>query len=193
MGRETLYMMAVVPPNDLRMKIESIRYEFAKAYNCKAALKPPVHITLYPPYKEFEHHEKEVIQTLSKWCVRQTPFDVTLKGFDTFRQNGVIFINVEKSNQLKELHRGFATQMTQLLQPDFRNKFTFHPHVTIGYRDIPEHRLEEAIRDYLPRQFEATFKVNHIEFWKHNGARWSTLCIFPFQDARHSVRQVSLF
>jgi len=191
--QKTLYMMAMVPPDDLRMKIENIRHEFAQAYHCKAALKPPVHITLYPPYKELENHENEIIKRLSAWCDQQITFDVALKGFGTFRRNAVIFINVEKNDLLKELHRGLTTQMTKLLQPELKTKHTFYPHVTIGYRDIPEHHLEEAIKDYLPRKFEAVFQVDKIEFWRHNGTKWNTLYTFPFQNQIHSVRQVSLF
>ena len=96
MEQGRLYMMALMPPQELTLKIEKIRQEFAAAYQCKAALKPPVHITLYPPYKEHTNHELEVKSSLSRWCAQQKNFILRINGFDAFRKNGVLFINVEK-------------------------------------------------------------------------------------------------
>jgi len=193
MEREYLYMMALVPPEAITDHIEAIRQEFAGAYNCKAALKPPVHITLYPPYKETEAHEKELERVLSRWAKHQVPFHVVLKGYNAFEKNGVIFIDVEKNEQLKNLHKGCTSQMTRLLQPDRKQTQTFHPHITIGYRDIPKERFHEAMNDYLPRKFEASFHVGEIAFWKHNGKHWATLSEFPLKKEDESIRQTTLF
>jgi 2'-5' RNA ligase len=177
----------------LTERIETIRKAFAEAYHCKAALKPPVHITLYPPYKESEAHEQELKSRLSRWCSDQQAFDVSLKGFNAFKQNGVIFIDVETSQPLKDLHKGFTTEMTKLLQPETKSQQAFHPHITIGYRDIPPALFAEAMKDYLPQKFEGSFTVNAVYFWRHNGKYWEIIETFPFQKPEDLIRQSSLF
>lgn len=190
---EKLYMMALVPPTTLSKSIEEIRKEFATAYHCKAALKPPVHITLYPPYKELESHEEEAKNILSKWASGQLPFEITLHGFDAFKNNGVLFINVIKTEALKQLHKSFSLQMTRLLQPTLLPNSSFNPHITIGYRDIPKELFPEAMKDFLPRKFEASFIADHIFFWKHNGKIWNTIASFPLKNENSSIRQTILF
>src|SRR5690348_17173836 len=103
MAVEHLYMMAIVPPAEMAERIDLIRKEFAEAYNCKAGLKPPVHITLYAPYKETSDHESEVREVLARWSSTQESFVLSLKGFDAFKTNGVIFINVVVNDALKQL------------------------------------------------------------------------------------------
>ncbi|MBS1587392.1 MAG: hypothetical protein JSS82_17800 [Bacteroidetes bacterium] len=44
------YLLAIRPPAELTDEIHQIRIAFAEKYNCKAALKPPVHITLLPNF-----------------------------------------------------------------------------------------------------------------------------------------------
>jgi 2'-5' RNA ligase len=193
MERERLYMVALMPPPKLTEQIEAIRKGFAEAYHCKAALKPPVHITLYPPYKESETHEDELKAVLARWCSHQRNFDVHLSGFNAFRQNGVIFIDVKENLHLKELHKGFTAQMTKLLQPDIKSRQSYHPHITIGYRDIPPALFSEAVKDYVPQKFEASFAIDAVYFWRHNGKHWETIHTFPFQKPEDSVSQSALF
>jgi 2'-5' RNA ligase len=193
MERERLYMMAIVPPPDLAEEIGKIREEFAEAYNCKAALKQPVHITLYPPYKEFDDHEAEVRKVLTKWVATQTSFDLEISGFDAFKDNGVVFLDVVKNDSLKQLHKGFSSQLTKLLQPKIKSNQSYHPHITIGYRDIPKEVFPKAVKDFLPRKFASSFRVDRVLFWRHNGKNWETIGSFPLNSIDKSEVQPLLF
>jgi 2'-5' RNA ligase len=193
MERERLYMIAIMPPPDLSRRIVTIKKEFAEAYHCKAALKAPVHITLYPPYNEVDDHESEARKVLLKWVCQQPNFELKVKGFDAFKSNGVVFLNLEKNEKLKQVHKGLTRQMTNLLQPDLKNNQTYHPHITIGYRDIPKEVFPQAVNDFLPRKFEATFKVEEIYFWRHNGKNWETIASFPLMKTEKSETQATLF
>ena len=186
-------MLAVVLPPELTDKILTLKKEFAEAYQCKAALKPPVHITLYPPYKDCDDHESEVKKVLTKCLGSQEVFDLQIKGFDAFKNNGVIFLDILKSDQLKQLHKGVTTQMTKLLQPDIKDNQPYHPHITIAFRDIPKDIFPQAVKDYLPRKFEAKFTVDKVCFWRHSGRNWETIGVFPFRKAEISEIQTSLF
>ena len=94
---------------------------------------------------------------------------------------------------LKQLHKGFTTQMTRILQPLVKNNQPYHPHFTIGYRDIPKEVFPEAMKDFLPRKFEAAFNVDSICFWKHNGTSWETIATLTLKKKEDSIGQASLF
>ena len=57
---ENLYMFAIMPPEAETNEISKERQMFAENYNCFKALKPPVHITLYEPFKTEPDFEKEI-------------------------------------------------------------------------------------------------------------------------------------
>jgi 2'-5' RNA ligase len=193
MDMRSLYMIAIVPPEELRIRIEKVRFEFAAAYHCSEALRPPVHITLYPPYKDDKIHESAVIALLQQWAAQQKCFPVSLQNFGSFERNGVIFIDVEKSKELKALHKSLTTQMTKLLElHQLDRPKDFHPHFTIGYRDIPKDLFPGAVKDYRPRKFEASFEVNEIVLWKHSGKNWVTLERFAFHEPEQH-KQPTLF
>jgi 2'-5' RNA ligase len=190
---KSLYMIVIEPPAILRDKIERIRSEFAESYNCKAGLKNPVHVTLIPPFNEDDDYEEELKSIIKSWAAKQKTFDLTIKGFDTFRKNGVIFLSVVPNKELKELHKGLATQLTRFLQPILKTNQPYHPHITIGYKDIPKDLFEQAVKDYMPRKFEEHFIVESLSFWKHEGKSWNTIASLPLEREDNSIRQPSLF
>lgn len=172
-------MLAIMPPPELTSDIEKIRRQFAEKYHCKAALKPPVHITLIPPYKATADTEEALAGALSEWGRTQIPFPVTLENFDTFRRNGVIFINVSSNELLQlfqaDLERKFKTLLPHAVPGHHRS---YHPHVTIGYRDIPPQVFPAAANEYLAHKFFATFVTDRFYLWKHNTQRWEVLYTF---------------
>ena len=69
----SLYMFALMPPPALTQRIEDERRNFAEDYKAIKALKPPVHITLYEPFKDLPEVEKD-IAGLRSWAERQPSF-----------------------------------------------------------------------------------------------------------------------
>jgi 2'-5' RNA ligase len=176
MAKEGLYMLAIMPPPDLTEEIEDIRQQFADTYNCKAALKPPVHITLIPPFKTADTIEEELAKHISGWAHTKEPFLVELKNFDVFRRNQVVFIHVEPSVSLRvfqrELEDKFRLNYSHI---DIKTYSDYNPHITIGYRDIPRDLFKPAAIEYLEKPFSATFLVDKFYLWKHNSIRWQVL------------------
>lgn len=172
-------MLAIMPPPDLAKDIERVRLEFSEKYHCKAALKPPVHITLVPPYKAAEETEAILIDELETWGRLQIPFPVTLENFGSFRNNGVVYINVSSNDLLQLFHADFVRKFKGLLpQVEVSYHRPYHPHITIGYRDIPTHVFTEAAREYHSRNFFATFVTDRFYLWKHNTRQWEVLYSF---------------
>jgi 2'-5' RNA ligase len=184
MKQSALHMVALMPPPELTRQIERIRHEFAASYHCKAALKPPVHITLYPPFRTKEESENLLACTLSLCCSRQPEFPVQIKNFGAFRRNGVIFITVALSEALVNLQRDMAGELNKLLTADIGTHQSYHPHITIGYRDIPAHVFPDAVMVYEGKSFEGSFQVEEVCLWKHTGILWETIERFPLSGKR---------
>lgn len=176
MAKEGLYMLAIMPPPELMKEIEGIRQQFADAYNCKAALKPPVHITLIPPFKTGVSIEDELRNDLSNWSETKVAFAVKLKNFDVFRRNQVVFIHVEPSLQLRAFQRELEDKFRQNYRHvEIKTYDDYSPHITIGYRDIPRDLFRPAAIEYLAKSFSATFAVDRFYLWKHNSIKWQVL------------------
>ena len=167
-----LYMFAIMPPQSLAQKIDDERKNFAEKYKCIKALKPPVHITLYDPFKEPVEIEREIMG-MQSWAERQRPFEVELKNFNFFRHSTspVIYIDVVKNDSLSMLHKTFMEQIKKYLFTE-KNNNKYTPHITIGYRDVPAAIFPEIMHEYSRRRFSASFEVNSIYFWKHDGKNW---------------------
>ena len=76
-------MFAIVPPEDVSEKIEDLKKQFAANFDTLKALKVPVHITLYPPFKATMDME-EKLKHLKQWAADQDIFELCLKNFDFF-------------------------------------------------------------------------------------------------------------
>lgn len=177
-------MVAIMPPPPLTKDIEQIRFDFAEKYNCKAALKPPVHITLIPPYKTLPDSEEKIIPAVERWAASHMPFPVVLLNYSTFDRNGVVFINVLPNEDGRSFQKELRSEFLEVLPlPEVKRYTSFHPHITIGYRDIPKEVFKEAANDYLSRELFAAFTVNTIYLWRHDGARWQVLHSFPLGNA----------
>lgn len=176
------YLFVVTPPEELANEIHQIRIEFAEKYQCKAALKPPVHITLLINYWALPRTENKLLW-LHDWAATLKPFEVRLKNFGTFPGNGVVFIDVEPNEELQSLHRGLAVIKQMLPSGTIRSAGTLNPHITIGYRDIPKEKYEAAAAEYLGRDFQAAFMVDKFCLWKHNGQKWETLHSYKMEAA----------
>lgn len=187
---EALYMLAIMPPEDLREKIQKERVFFAERYNCVKALKPPVHITIYEPFKE-EHDLVQRIAPLQKWANSIEPFIISINNYGFFEnpKSPVAFIHVIKDEPITQLRTALLKELKKYVEEDepeyVNNKPVpkakpqpFNPHFTIGYRDVPPELLPTIKQDYLRRQFKGSFMCDAIHLWRHNGTNWQTAHTF---------------
>lgn len=178
--RQNLYMLAIMPPAALTDEIEHIRHEFAEKYKAVAALKPPVHITLIPPYKTFPQTEQVLMAALQQWASKQDAFPVVLKDYDFFPGNGVVFIDVVRNDRLGAFRKELRQEFLKIIPAsEAKRSSSFHPHITIGYRDIPRELFPDIEREYSSRQFSAEFIADAFYLWRHTGQRWETIQSFP--------------
>ncbi len=180
MDSEGLYMLAIMPPEQLTREIEAIRVAFAEKYNCKAALKPPVHITLIPPYKTSPENTERIVPLLRELARNQIPYPITIKDYDNFKGNEVVYMNIVHDDLVELFQQNLVANMKRWLpEITFKSGKEFHPHITIGYRDIQPELFDAAAFAYKQKHFFATFIMDAIYLWKHNGQCWETAERFP--------------
>ncbi|MES2628354.1 MAG: methylated-DNA--[protein]-cysteine S-methyltransferase [Bacteroidota bacterium] len=186
-----LYMVALVPPKKLVERLEEVRQEFASNYNCKAALKTPVHLTLVPPFQLDIEKETELVEAL-KAGEELNRFAVELKDYGYFMDNEVLFVSVKPSVELSVLqeavknwvHDGFE------VSEKYHNHEEFNPHVTIGRKDIPKGRFADAVNEYSTLKFAAKFENKAFYLWRHDGKAWQIHTRFPLRPAPEPIIDV---
>ena len=189
---DNLYMFAIMPPPELATQINKERQVFAENYNCVKALKPPVHITLYDPFKNSDAFEEEIIG-MQQWAGNQAPFNVGLKNYNFFKNpvSPVVYIEVVKNDNLTLLHKRFVIELRKYLDIESNSNNKYTPHITIGYRDVPPALFPDIVKNYSKRPFNAVFEVNSIYLWKHDGKNWQIQNEFKLGKAEHV--QTALF
>ncbi|MFI5195553.1 MAG: 2'-5' RNA ligase family protein [Chitinophagales bacterium] len=181
-----LYMFAIMPPPELAVRINSERLLFSEKYKCVKALKPPVHITLYPPFHDTNDFE-EKIKGIQRWVEEQTGFFIELMDFNFFKKHNspVVYIGVVKNDNLNKLHEGFLEQLKNYIPVKSSGSYT--PHFTIGYRDVPSAIFPNIVKEYSTRRFSASFEVSSIYLWKHDGKNWQILNEYKFGTATQLI------
>ena len=174
---EDLYFIAILPPEELRQRIDEIRKAVSLEHGVFSALKPPVHITLVPPFKLKTAMEKQLIQKLKSLC-HFDPFIQKLEDFDGFPEH-TVFIRALKNTGISTLYKKLKAGLKPYVEGS-RNPF--HPHLTIAYRDAKE-AYPQIMEQYQNRRFREEFLAAHFTLLKHDGKRWNVHSEYYAQPA----------
>jgi 2'-5' RNA ligase len=172
-------MFAFMPPDELSGVLHSIREDFAQTFKFKKGLKPPVHITLLPPFRipaKYAEAFEQYIASMQRWASTQSPFNIYLYNYNFFNnpEHPVVYVDVVNSLPVKKFHSYFIEQLNKY-KPISNTTASFKPQVTIGYRDITPAAFP-TIRSYYSNQtFNSSFTCNTFYLWKHNGTNWEVV------------------
>ncbi|MBC8051929.1 MAG: 2'-5' RNA ligase family protein [Sphingobacteriaceae bacterium] len=177
-----LYLTAIIPPPELSEQIDDIRKELSERYKIYAALKPPIHITLYRPVNVDESFENTLLKLLKPVGFKHSPFKQDLLNFDSFNIQ-TLFIAGVKNPLLSTLQKDVAAvfNKNKIDPKEVKGNTTFHPHVTIAYRDIPPDVFPKIWNELKNRKFKRTFVIDHFTLLKHDGKKWQIFKEFPLQ------------
>lgn len=177
-----LYFIATLPNPEIRERIKELKLEVKEKYGVKHALKLPAHITVQIPFKFPEAQEPQLLEKLQSFAAGQKPFQVRLNGFGSFPPR-VIFIKVENQEPVIQLHKDLQ-QVTEEVtgSKDSHKSFSMHPHLTIATRDLDKETYKEAWPEFKNRDFKASFSVERIVLFRHNGKLWEICREFGFKD-----------
>ena len=169
---ENLFFLAALPPKPISIAIHDLKEQMAERYGSRHALKSPPHITLMPPFWFNAGQIPDLMAAVQEVASHFLPVSINLKNFSCFKPR-VIFIDVKDgSGSLKLLQKELKDlfQERYKLRPDKRS--TFHPHCTIGFKDLTPKMFYRAWDYYRTQPFAAEFVIEQIDLLKHTEGRW---------------------
>ncbi|MCW3160341.1 2'-5' RNA ligase family protein [Chryseobacterium oryctis] len=161
-----LYFIAIYPPQQIIEEVKIFKQDLAMNYNNAKALKNDAHITLFPPFSREAELENDIHIAFQKIDTNLTPFEIELNGFGSFAnpKNPVLYIKPENNDQLIELFNRVKQQFNFV-------KYSFNPHVTVGYRDLDFQNYLKAWEIYKSKEYKTKFLVDKILLLRHD-TKW---------------------
>jgi 2'-5' RNA ligase len=166
-----LFFVAIVPPEPLRTSAQKIKEDFAAEYGTSAGLKSPPHITLVAPFKADAKTETEIIRFLTDFAQKSSGFTLSIDGFDCFNVK-VIFLKPTSNRLMAALGRKLNSEFYKRFPFRRPAGISFHPHMTIAYRDLSLEVFQRSWEQYKDRPFAAQCAIDRLFMLRHNGDRW---------------------
>lgn len=159
-----MYFIAIYPPDKVIQEVKNFKKDLAACYGNTKALKNDAHITLFPPFSRELEWESDIHTAFQKINTEMTPFKIELNGFGSFPNpnNPVIFVHPEPSLHLAELYHRVKEQFNFV-------KYSFNPHMTVGYRDLAWENYLRAWEAYKEKEYKTSFLVDKILLLRHDG------------------------
>jgi 2'-5' RNA ligase len=174
-----LYFVAIIPPKDICEAITKIKEDICERFNTKHALRLIPHITLKAPFSISTHRHQSIVTWFQDIPPVVQPFLQELNSFNCFanKNNPVIFIEPVLSSPLKLLQVSIITEFRKEFPdvPVSQNELRFHPHITVGYRDLAYENFQSAWREYRDKSFKASFKVENFSLLQHDRKQWNII------------------
>ena len=168
------FFVALLPPEDVRVKANEIKGVMRDRYSSKAAFRSPPHVTLLAP---FEWPIKEVptlSNTLRQFAETQAPVPITLDGFNAFAPH-VIYIDVVKGDRLMNLQPKLLDHLEEqigLVSKRDRSR-SFIPHLTVAFRDLKPNMFRQAWSVFQHQEIHFDFTVRQLTLLVHDGKLWT--------------------
>ncbi len=176
-----LYFFALLTPFTISGEVDEIKREFANKYESTKAMRTPSHITIIPPFFANNEFETAIENKVLKLVSGFEPFNINLSGFGEFN-NKVIFIEVEKNEDLEIFYKAFSAFFTGIgFELTAMNKF-FHPHVTVAFRDLTPENFKKAWPEFQKREFANSFSASSVHLLKHQNDTWTVFKEFRFGE-----------
>jgi 2'-5' RNA ligase len=178
--KEALYFLAIIPPSPQYEEALGFKNYFKENYQSKASLNSPPHITLHMPFQWKQEKEEELLQTFEEFRPSVKPFSLKLSGFGSFPPR-VIFIDVEKNEELSRLHKELhqhCKKELNVFNANYKDK-GFLPHLTLAFRDLKKPLYTKAWEEFEKKEYSNQFSVDKFVLLKHNGKVWEVYKEFP--------------
>lgn len=182
---QDLFFVAILPPLAISNDIEEIRKQCSQEYKVYSALKPPVHITLIPPFKLDPTQKNKLISSLEQ-SRNFLPFTQELRNYNGFPPK-VVFINAIKNPGITGLHKMLRENLKIYSK---ESTGPINPHITIAYRDVDPTIYDQMMEVYSKRRFHAHFTVDKFALLKHDGKKWNLFKEFesrPLQEEQYKM------
>ncbi|MGG5210657.1 2'-5' RNA ligase family protein [Chryseobacterium sp. MIQD13] len=171
-----MYFIAIYPPQEVIEEIKVFKKDLALNYANSKALKNDAHITLFPPFSRDLELESDIHTAFEKTDTDILPFEITLNGFGSFPnpKNPVIFVQPEISENLNLLQQKVKQHFNFI-------KYSFTPHMTVGYRDLSFENYLKAWEVYKNKIYKTNFLVDKILLLRYDG-KWTPIAEKPLKE-----------
>ncbi|PIF47734.1 2'-5' RNA ligase [Chryseobacterium sp. 52] len=159
---EKMYFIAIYPPQEIIDEVKVFKKDLALNYDNSKALKNDAHITLFPPFSRELALESDIHTAFQKIDTSLNPFEIVLNGFGSFPtpKNPVLFVKPETCDDL--------TILQQKVKQHFNfKKYSFNPHMTVGYRNLNYENYLKAWEVYKGKEYKTNFLVDKIILLRH--------------------------
>lgn len=176
------YFIAIVPEGEVQENATALKLQLKEEFNLKYALKSPAHVTLKMPFLWNEAKEHQLISQLDAFFQEQSRFKLALKGIGKFGQR-VIYIKVKEHKALTQLQSDLVQRCkTQLKLKLELSDSSYHPHMTLAFKDIKKKMFSEYYDFIKSRGFSGGVEVNQVVLLKKDDRQWAAFHAFPFSS-----------
>jgi len=171
-----MYFIAIYPPQEIIEEVKVFKKDLMLNYGNSKAIKNDAHITLFPPFSRELELESDIHAAFQKIDTNMPPFEIILNGFGSFPnlKNPVLFVQPETNDNLNILHLRVKQHFNFI-------KYSFTPHMTVGYRDLSYDNYLKAWEVYKNKEYKTKFIVNKISLLRHDG-KWIPLAEKALQE-----------
>ena len=176
------FYIAVLPDDRISEEILQIKEWIKSTYGTARALNSPAHITLIPPFVWPSSRRDSLAAHLHDFAKKQRSFLTDLEGYGSFAPR-VIFVRVLPNAQLATLQRSLEQFLAESLGIPVRDKYPFHPHITIAFRDLTEEAFYQAWQHFSPLDYCRSFTARSIALLQHNGRHWEIAGSYAMRES----------
>lgn len=176
------YFIALVPPAPVRDEIHQYKLKIQDTFGSRSALRSPPHLTLHMPFEWRADKEDKLRQSIHDLAKTLSPITVRINGFGVFAPR-VIYVHVDLSPELRALQQAIRRHCRVnlgLLHADYQD-LPFHPHITVGFRDLKKEAFQKAWTEFQPLPFDRTFLATSLCLLRHNGTVWEEFMAADFK------------
>ncbi|MCS5491151.1 2'-5' RNA ligase family protein [Algoriphagus limi] len=167
------YFLAILPPPDFLQQVHELKLKLREEFGIKYALKSPPHITIRMPFLYNELKEDRMVGLLNSFAANIGPFPLEVKGTDQFRGR-VIFLDIHAGDELFEMQKALRIFCKRNLNlKDELSDLSFHPHMTVAFRDVKKLQFDSVFKRVKEQGLEAKFEVNGFFLLKHQNGVWT--------------------
>ena len=131
-------------PEDIKDKIEGL---YQDINNIRFITRNNLHITVLF-LGQIDLTEIERIKKIMQ-DIKISAFNIKLKGVNVFLKSGILYINIENNNIIKNLNYELVRRINDVIGIDFSEKRGFNTHLTFArYKNIDKEVLKRFIEKY---------------------------------------------
>ena len=159
-----LFFLVLSPPDLIIQDVFSFKRQ---VWNCVGHPYDSVHSTAHLSLLRYEdHHNESLLYTVSDRISSVKPFNIRIKNFGFFKNNGTIFL--EPANKLE------IRDLAERLIPG-----SIFPHITIA-RNLNPKDFDLVWKNFRNVRYENSFTCNCITVLKRSAHRWVPHIMLPF-------------